>query len=42
MELAIANSSAIYFMNKVGYIDFNIECFWLKTESDLFLREAVY
>ena len=38
----MANSIAFYFMNKVGYIDLNIECFWLKTVSYLFLREAVY
>ena len=42
MELAIANSIAFYFMNKVVYIDLNIECFWFKTASYLFLREAVY
>lgn len=42
MELARANSIAFYFMNKVVYIDLNIECFWLKTVSYLFLREAVY
>ena len=33
---------AFYFMNKVVYIDLNIECFCLKTVSYLFLREAVY
>jgi len=42
MKLAIANSIAFYFMNKVVYIDLNIECFCLKTVSYLFLREAVY
>lgn len=42
IELAMANSIAFYFMNKVVYIDLNIECFWLKTVSYLFLREAVY
>ena len=42
MELAVANSIAFYFMNKVVYIDLNIECFLLKTVSYLFLREAVY
>lgn len=42
MELAVANSIAFYFMNKVVYIDLNIECFWLKTVSHLFFREAVY
>ena len=38
----MANSIEFYFMNKVVYIDLNIECFWLKTVSYLFLREAVY
>ena len=42
MDLAISNYIAFYFMNKVVYIDLNIECFWLKTVSYLFLREAVY
>ena len=38
----MANSIAFYFMNQVVYIDLTIECFWLKTVSYLFLREAVY
>ena len=38
----MANSIAFYFMNKVVYIDLNIECFLLKKVSYLFLREAVY
>ena len=38
----MANSIAFYFMNKVVYIDLNIECFWLKTVRFLFLGVAVY